>query len=489
MSVIRRLHSLMQNRKISPQELTEYFLKMVQEENPRLNSCITIADKTARKQAEEAAQRFEQGSYTLFTGLPVLLKDNLCVQGLPATCASRMLADFVAVYDAAVWEQLYSDGAVLLGKTNMDEFAMGSSSETSFFGPVRNPRNETLSPGGSSGGSAAAVAGGLAVCALGSDTGGSVRQPAAFCGITGLKPTYGAVSRWGLIAYASSLDQIGPMALCAEDAALLLGRISAKDSRDDTSRGLGQTAPLLREPVTGKRVAIVREMMEGASLPVQKAIEDTVQRLHTLGISVTEVSVPVLRYAASAYYIIACAEASSNLSRYDGLRYGHRSESPAASFHEFVCRNRQEGFGEEVRRRILMGTYVLSAGHHEQYYQKAWKVQSLLRRELLAALEQADILLSPVCPAPDFPAGKTLADPVAVYQTDLCTVAANLSGLPALSTPSAIWENGHPVGIQLMARPFADGNLLQTAYWLETTGTRPPYPESVRVLMDGKEEF
>ena len=256
MSVIRCLHSLMQSRKISPQELTEHFLRAVREENPRLNACITIAEETARKQAEEAAKRFEKGSDTQFTGLPVLLKDNLCVQGLPATCASRMLADFVPVYDAAVWEQLHANGAVLLGKTNMDEFAMGSSSETSFFGPVRNPRNEALSPGGSSGGSAAAVASGLAVCALGSDTGGSVRQPAAFCGITGLKPTYGAVSRWGLIAYASSLDQIGPMALCAEDTALLLDGISTKDPRDDTSRGLAPTASLLREPVTGQRAAL-----------------------------------------------------------------------------------------------------------------------------------------------------------------------------------------------------------------------------------------
>lgn len=489
MSVIRCLHRRLQKGELSPQELAAHFFSAIQKENPALNAYLHLCEETAKHQTAEAERQFTNGLADELTGIPLALKDNLCVQGMPATCGSRMLEHFSPVYDAAVWEQLSAKGAVLLGKTNMDEFAMGSSTETSFFGPVKNPRNPLLSPGGSSGGSAAAVAAGLAVGALGSDTGGSVRQPAAFCGITGLKPTYGAVSRWGLIAYASSLDQIGPMALCAEDTALLLDRISAKDSRDDTSRGLSQTADSLREPVAGKRVAILKEMLEGAEPVVVKAVEDTARRLRSLGVEVVEISLPFLQYTAPAYYIIACAEASSNLARYDGLRYGYRSEAPANSFHEFVCRNRQEGFGEEVRRRILMGTYVLSAGHHEQYYQRAKRIQIKLREKLEAALEQVDFLLCPVCPKADFPAGETIQNPVTAYQADLCTAAANLSGLPAISVPTAVWENGHPVGVQLMGRAFADGELLHLAYWLETTGTRPPYPETIRVLLDGKEEF
>lgn len=490
MSVIRRIHTLLESRTLSPEELTEYFLSAIQRENPRLNAYLTVSEEAARKQSGKAGEAFQNGTASLLTGIPVCLKDNLCVQGMPATCASRMLENFEPIYDAAVWEQLFGAGAVLLGKTNMDEFAMGSSTETSYFGPAKNPRNEMLSPGGSSGGSAAAVAAGLAVGALGTDTGGSVRQPAAFCGITGIKPTYGAVSRWGLIAYASSLDQIGVMALCAEDTALLLDHISKKDSRDDTSRGLSETVSSLREPISGKRAVIVREMMAGATQSVRKAVDDTAARLRSLGVDVAEISVPALKYTAPAYYIIACAEASSNLARYDGLRYGYRSDTPSASFHEFVCRNRQEGFGEEVRRRILMGTYVLSAGHQEQYYQKARQVQSLIRRELLAALDRADFILSPVCPISELPAGKAISDPVAVYQADLCTAAANLSGLPAISVPSAIWENQHPVGVQLMGRPFAESTLLQAAFSLETTGTRPAYPESIQSLIgDEKEEF
>lgn len=489
MSVIRSLHRLLQNREISPQELAAYFLSAVEKENPSLNAYLHVCGETAKKQVKKAQQQFTDGSAGGLAGIPLALKDNLCVQGIPATCGSRMLEHFSPVYDAAVWEQLGAQGAVLLGKTNMDEFAMGSSTETSFFGPVQNPRNRALSPGGSSGGSAAVVAAGLAVGALGSDTGGSVRQPAAFCGITGLKPTYGAVSRWGLIAYASSLDQVGPMALCAEDTALLLDNISAKDSRDDTSRGLSQTADSLREPAAGKRAAILKEMLEGAEPAVVKAVEDTACRLRSLGVEVTEVSIPFLQYTAPAYYIIACAEASSNLARYDGLRYGYRSEAPAKSFHEFVCRNRQEGFGEEVRRRILMGVYVLSAGHHEQYYQRAKQAQAKLREELEKALEQVDFLLSPVCPKADLPAGETIQNPVTAYQADLCTAAANLSGLPAISVPSAMWEKGHPVGVQLMGRAFADGELLRLSYQLETTGTRPPYPETIQALLHGKEEF
>lgn len=489
MSVIRCLHRQMETGGLSPQEVTRHFLSAMETQNPALNAYLHVSGDEALRQAAQAAERFQRGTSGALTGIPLAAKDNLCIQGMPATCGSRMLEHFCPVYDAAVWEQLSENGAVLLGKTNMDEFAMGPSTETSFFGPVKNPRNPDLSPGGSSGGSAAAVAAGLAVCALGSDTGGSIRQPAAFCGITGLKPTYGAVSRWGLIAYASGLDQIGPMALCAEDAALLLDSISAKDSRDDTSRGLPKTADSLRKPVAGKRAAILTEMLEGAEPAVLKAVEDTACRLRSLGMEVTELSIPFLQYTAPAYYIIACAEASSNLARYDGLRYGYRSEAPARSFHEFVCRNRQEGFGEEVRRRILMGTYVLSAGHHEQYYQRAKRVQAKLREELEAVLEQVDFLLSPVCPKGDFPAGETIKSPVNAYQADLCTAAANLSGLPAISVPSAVWEKGHPVGIQLMSGAFMDGELLNLAYQLETTGTRPPYPETIRALLDGKEEL
>lgn len=484
MSVLEPLRSMLDQKQLSALELTQYFLETIRRDNPALRALLYTAEETALEQAKLADRRLAaREPLSPLAGIPMVLKDNISTRGLPTTCGSRMLEGYRPVYDAAVWEALGKQGAVLLGKGNLDEFAMGSSTETSCFGPSRNPWNPSLSPGGSSGGPAAAVAGGLAVCALGSDTGGSIRQPAAFCGITGLKPTYGAVSRWGLIAYASSLDQIGPMALCAKDAALLLDTITGPDSRDDTHRGLAPVSGSLEEPIRGQKAAIPREMLEGASPAAIGAVEDTLRRLEALGVSVEEISLPALQLAAPAYYIVACAEASSNLARYDGIRYGHRSQKPAASFQEAVGNSRREGFGPEVRRRILMGAWVLSAGHREQYYQQAQKARQAVKASLLEALSRFDFLLAPPFPATELPLGQALKDPVALYQADLCTVPASLAGLPALSTPSAVWENDHPTGVQLISRPFADGLLLRVAHHLEQTGTRLPLPKPVAALL------
>lgn len=484
MSVIRTLHRAFCDNALSPTELTNCFFSEIHQQNPFLNAYVSLTEETAYQQAQQAEISLQQETLPLLGGIPFALKDNISTKGLSTTCASAMLREYRPVFSASVWESLCQEQAVLLGKTNMDEFAMGSSTETSVYGPTRNPLSPQDSPGGSSGGAAAAVAAGLAVYALGSDTGGSVRQPAAYCGLTALKPTYGAVSRWGLIAYASSLDQIGPMALCAEDTALVLDVIAQKDERDDTSRGLLPTADGLSLPVAGKKGVIPVEMMQGTSESVKQAVWDTAHRLENLGVSVETVSVPHLAFAAPAYYILACAEASSNLARYDGVRYGYRSDCSGAGFHQAVCRSRWEGFGEEVRRRILMGTYVLSAGHHQQYYQKAQQVRRQLQQDFASLFSRYDFVLSPVSPTAFLPLGKVSGNPVAAYQADLCTVPANLTGLPALALPSAVYEHQHPVGVQLMGRRFEDAFLLRLAHHLEGTGTRPPLPAPLATLLN-----
>ena len=468
MSVLEHLRSMLDQKQLSALELTQYFLETIQRDNPALRALLYTAEETALEQAKLADRSLAAGEpLSPLTGIPLVLKDNISTRGLPTTCGSRMLEGYRPVYDAAVWEALGKQGAVLLGKGNLDEFAMGSSTETSWFGPSRNPWNPTLSPGGSSGGPAAAVADGLAVCALGSDTGGSIRQPAAFCGITGLKPTYGAVSRWGLIAYASSLDQIGPMALCAKDAALLLDAITGPDFRDDTYRGLAPVSSSLEEPIRGQKAAIPREMLEGASPAAIGAVEETVRRLETLGVSVEEISLPALQLAAPAYYIIACAEASSNLARYDGIRYGHRSQKPAASFQEAVGNSRREGFGPEVKRRILLGSFVLSSGYYDAYYLKALRTKALIKGAFDKAFSRFDVIVAPAAPTTAPRLGESLKDPLQMYLGDIYTISVNLAGLPGMTVPCGLDSQGLPIGLQLIGDCFQEKKIIRAAYAFE----------------------
>ncbi len=446
-------------------EVTEAFLRRIEALDGRLNSFITVTAERALEQARAADERLRRGGGGPLTGVPVAHKDIFCTDGVRTSCASRMLDSFVAPYDATVVERLRDAGAVMLGKTNMDEFAMGSSNETSFYGPVRNPWDTERVPGGSSGGSAAAVAARLVPGATGTDTGGSIRQPAALCGITGLKPTYGRVSRWGMIAFASSLDQGGPMARTAEDVALLLGAMAGFDPRDSTSvdRPVPDYAAELARPLRGLRVGLPREYFgEGLEAGVREAVEAAVRVLESEGAEVREISLPTTPLAVPAYYVVAPAEASSNLARYDGVRYGYRCEDPR-DLEDLYMRTRGEGFGAEVKRRILVGTYTLSAGYYDAYYLKAQKVRRLIRDDFVRAFEEVDVIAGPTSPTTAFRLGERLDDPVTMYLSDVYTIAANLAGLPALSMPVG-FAGGLPVGMQLIGRHFEEGRLLNVAH-------------------------
>jgi aspartyl-tRNA(Asn)/glutamyl-tRNA(Gln) amidotransferase subunit A len=401
-------------------------------------------------------------------GVPVAVKDNHCIRGIPTTCSSRILEGWRPPYDATVIERLAAAGAVVIGKTNLDEFAMGSSTENSAFGPTRNPRDPSRVPGGSSGGSAAAVAAGFAPLALGSDTGGSIRQPASLCGVVGMKPTYGLVSRYGLVAFASSLDQIGPFAATVEDAAVLLQAIAGHDPMDTTSipEPVPDLVGGLRDGVDGLRVGIVRELVsEGVAPVVAGAVEAAAQALEHAGAKVDDASVPATVYGLSAYYLIAPAEASSNLARYDGVRYGQRVD--AGSTADMNEATRTAGFGDEVKRRIMLGTYALSAGYYDAYYGKALKVRTLIVRDFEAAYERFDLLLSPTSPTTAFPLGERVEDPLAMYLSDVCTIPSNLAGHPAISVPFGADADGLPIGVQVLGPPLEEARLLQAAQALE----------------------
>ncbi len=400
-------------------------------------------------------------------GVPMALKDNLCTRGIRTTCASKMLENFVPPYDAYAVERLRD--CVLLGKLNLDEFAMGSSTENSYFKPTRNPVNPERVPGGSSGGSAAAVAAGEAAFALGSDTGGSIRQPAAFCGVVGMKPTYGTVSRYGLVAFASSLDQIGPLTRSVRDSALVLSAIAGQDARDATSAkrpGEDYGAKIGRE-IRGMRIALPRELLaEGLQEEIRQAVLAAARLFEGLGAEVVEVGLPSLKYALPAYYVISSAEASSNLARFDGIKYGYRAKE-FDGIEQLYERSRSEGFGREVRRRIMLGSFVLSAGYYDAYYRKAQQVRALVRRALEALLEECDLILSPVAPTTAYRIGEKMGDPLQMYLGDIYTVPASIAGLPALSLPFAQDEEGLPIGLQLIGRAFGEAELYQAAYALE----------------------
>ncbi len=452
-------------RRWSSVELTRELLGRIERSQPQLNAMVTVTAERALAAAAAADARLAAGGAGPLTGVPMVHKDIFCTDGVRTTCGSRMLADFVAPYDATLVTKLRDAGMVMLGKANMDEFAMGSSNENSHFGAVKNPWDTTRVPGGSSGGSAAVVAARLAPLATATDTGGSIRQPAALCGVTGIKPTYGRVSRYGMVAYASSLDQAGVITVSAEDAALTLQAMAGFDPRDSTSvdvpvpdyvAGLGA-------PLAGLRIGILKEFFGAGLMPaVEKPVREALETFRRLGAQVREVSLPNLPLSVPTYYVVAPAEASSNLARYDGVRFGHRCENPK-DLTDLYKRSRSEGFGPEVKRRIMTGTYVLSAGYYDAYYLKAQKVRALIAADFARAFGEVDLLLGPTTPTPAFGLGSKTSDPVTMYLEDIYTVGANLAGLPALSMPCG-FAQALPVGVQLIGPHFGEGRLLNAAH-------------------------
>jgi aspartyl-tRNA(Asn)/glutamyl-tRNA(Gln) amidotransferase subunit A len=453
---------------VSALEIARSALARIGARNEVLNALLYVDGEGALAQAAAVDRARAQGRpLGPLAGVPVVLKDNICQRGTPTTCASKILEGWIAPYDADVVERLREAGAVIVGKANMDEFAMGSSNENSAFGPVKNPWKLDRVPGGSSGGSAASVAAGLAPLALGSDTGGSVRQPGAFCGVVALKPTYGRVSRWGLIAFASSLDQIGPLARDVRDCARLAKVISGRDRRDATSADVPvpDYEAVLGTSVRGLRVGVVRETLgEGCDPEVRAAIEKAIEDLRGLGCTIVDVALPTAKHAISAYYILAPAECSSNLARFDGMRYGPRIE--AGDLRETYGRTRARLFGPEVKRRIMLGTYVLSAGYYEAYYSKAQKARTLIARDYQRVFEACDVVLTPTSPSVAFPLGSRTASPLEMYRSDVFTLPASLAGLPAISVPAGVYE-GLPIGLQLTAPAFREDLLFQVAYAYE----------------------
>ncbi|MGQ9426190.1 Asp-tRNA(Asn)/Glu-tRNA(Gln) amidotransferase subunit GatA [Gilvimarinus sp. F26214L] len=454
----------LRDKSFSSVELTQHFLDRIKRLDQSLNSFVTVTEEQALKQAEAADQRLAKGDKDPLCGIPLAHKDIFCTEGVRTTCASRMLDAFVPPYNATVVENLNQAGTVALGKTNMDEFAMGSSNETSYYGPVRNPWDTERVPGGSSGGSAAAVAARLVPAATATDTGGSIRQPAALCGLTGLKPTYGRVSRWGMIAFASSLDQGGTLARSAEDTALLLRSMASFDPKDSTSveREVPDYAAGLKEKIAGLKVGVPREYFsEGLDGGNEAAVRASLTELEKLGAELVEISLPHTHLAVPTYYVIAPAECSANLSRFDGVRYGHRCDDPR-DLLDMYCRSRGEGFGNEVKRRILLGTYALSAGYYDAYYRKAQQIRRLIKQDFVDAFEKVDVIAGPTAPSIAFALGAK-KDPVAMYMEDIYTIATNLAGLPGLSIPCG-FSQGMPVGLQLIGNYFEEGRLLNVAH-------------------------
>jgi len=465
-ATIKSLSADLAARRISSVELTRYFINRIKYLNSKYNCFITPGEEASLKQAEAADRLRAAGAAQPLTGIPIAQKDIFCAKGWLTTCGSKMLSTFVSPYDAHVVEQLNDAGAVNIGKTNMDEFAMGSSSETSFFGPVRNPWNTETVPGGSSGGSAAAVAARLAPGAIGTDTGGSIRQPAALSGICGLKPTYGVVSRYGMIAFASSLDQGGPMARTAEDLGLLMNVMAGFDARDSTSleRAREDYTRDLAMPLKGLKIGLPREFFAAGAAPgVAKALEAALAQYRKLGCETVEVSLPNMKLSVPVYYVLAPAEASSNLARYDGVRYGYRAPQ-YADLLDMYKKTRAQGFGAEVRRRILIGTYVLSHGYYDAYYIQAQRVRRLVARDFAEAFKRCDVIMGPTSPTTAFGIGEKMHDPVQMYLNDIYTIPANLAGLPGMSLPCGFDEQKLPVGLQIIGNHFAEARMLGVAH-------------------------
>ncbi|PIX27436.1 MAG: Asp-tRNA(Asn)/Glu-tRNA(Gln) amidotransferase GatCAB subunit A [Chloroflexi bacterium CG_4_8_14_3_um_filter_45_15] len=466
---IHEAHKLLKQREISSVELTKAVLERIEKVENKIRACVTITEDVALKQAQEVDNYIHGGNIAPLTGIPTLIKDVICTKGIRTTCSSRMLENFVPPYDATVTEKLKAQKAVVVGKTNMDEFAMGSSTEHSAFFPTRNPWDLTCVPGGSSGGSAAAVAANEAIYALGSDTGGSIRQPAGFCNVVGLKPTYGRVSRFGLVAFASSLDQIGPITKDVTDCALVINAIAGYDPKDSTTVPYAvpdYTLNLIPD-LKGMRIGIPKEyFVEGMQDEVRITLVAAINKLHELGAELDwEASLPHTKYALAAYYIIAPSEASANLARYDGVKYGF-SEQSASNVVEAVEKTRQFGFGSEVKRRIMLGTYALSAGYYDAYYLKAQKVRTLIKQEFERAFQKYDALVTPTSPTVAFKLGEKLQNPIQMYLSDVCTLPINIAGIPAISVPAGFAQE-LPVGMQIIGKPFDEATILRIAFAYE----------------------
>jgi aspartyl-tRNA(Asn)/glutamyl-tRNA(Gln) amidotransferase subunit A len=485
-SSLKQFSQMLASKKISSVELTQAFLKRIDALNPNINAYITLNKDKTLAQARAADVRIAAGKAEPLTGIPIAQKDIFCAQGWRTTCGSKMLETFIAPYDAHVISQFDAAGAVNLGKTNMDEFAMGSSNETSYFGGVKNPWDFDRVPGGSSGGSAAAVAARLCAAATGTDTGGSIRQPASLCGFTGLKPTYGLVSRYGMIAFASSLDQAGPMAKSAEDCAMMLNVMTGFDERDSTSlnrpkedytRGLSNMQ--IDKPLKGLRIGLPKEYFaDGLEANVEAVVRAAIAEYQKLGAEIVDISLPNSKLSIPVYYVLAPAEASSNLSRYDGVRYGHRA-AEYTDLMDMYCKSRAEGFGAEVKRRILIGTYVLSAGYYDAYYLKAQQIRRLIADDFTQAFKKCDIIMGPTAPSTAFKAGEKADDPVAMYLQDVYTIATNLAGLPGMSIPAG-FSNGLPVGLQLMGNYFDEARMLDVAHaYQQVTDWHQKAPEGI----------
>lgn len=465
MGTIAKIHEMLTTKQCSCTELTKSYLGEIEKSNGELNAYVNVTGDEALKTAEKVDKKIASGEEIgLLEGVPMTLKDNLSTKSIETTCCSKILTGYKPIYNATVWDILQSQNAVMLGKTNMDEFAMGSSCETSYFGGATNPFNTKHVSGGSSGGVASAVGANIAAYGLGSDTGGSIRQPASFCGIVGLKPTYGSVSRYGLVAYASSLDQIGPITKSVEDASIVFDAISKYDEKDSTSKGYnGDTYSSLNNDIKGMKIGIAREYLDGVRDDVKEAVLNAAEVYKSLGAEIVYFDLPALKFALPVYYIIACAEASSNLGRYDGIRYGYKTEHYNGT-HDMICRTRSEGFGEEVKRRILLGTYVLSAGYYDAYYKKAQNLRGTIVKAFNDAFTHCDVILAPTVPMTAFEMGRAVSDPIETYLTDICTVPVNIAGLPGVSVPCGFNAKGMPIGMQLIGKSFGEATILNAAY-------------------------
>ncbi len=467
---VHELQEKLKNKELTIKEITEAYINRINEKEKDVQAFVTELTDEAKKSAEEIQSKVENGEITgEFAGIPIGIKDNICTKGIKTTCSSRMLENFVSPYDATVMEKINNENMIDLGKLNMDEFAMGGSTEYSYFHPTRNPWNLNKVPGGSSGGSAAAVASNMVPWALGSDTGGSIREPASFCGVVGLKPTYGLVSRYGLVAFASSLDQIGPITKDVQDAAMLLNIIAVHDKKDTTSTNRPKVdyTKALKNDVKGLKIGVPKEFFgEGINEEVKEQLQKAIETYKELGVEVEEFSLDIAQYALATYYIIACAEASSNLGRFDGIRYTYRTKE-FKSLKEIYRKSRSEGFGSEVKRRIILGTYVLSSGYYDAYYKKAQQVRTLVMNEFNKGFEKYDVILTPTSPTVAFDIGSKSNNPLEMYLSDICTVSVNIAGLPGISIPCGVDKEGMPVGMQLIGNKFCEETILNAAYTFE----------------------
>jgi aspartyl-tRNA(Asn)/glutamyl-tRNA(Gln) amidotransferase subunit A len=465
---IHELHGMLAAREITAAEITESVLKRIDLVEDRVRAYVTLAKDSAREMSQAADREISDGKISPLSGIPVAIKDNMCTKGILTTCSSKILKNFIPPYESTVTSRLLASGYVLTGKTNLDEFAMGSSTENSGFHTTRNPWDTERIPGGSSGGSAAAVAADECIAALGSDTGGSIRQPASLCGVVGLKPTYGRVSRYGLVAFASSLDQIGPITKNVRDAAILMNLISGRDRKDSTSAPVEvpDFTAVLGQEIRGLRIGIPKEyFIEGMDKEVDHAVKAAIRQLESLGAVPVEVSLPHTGYAVAAYYVLATSEASSNLARYDGVKYGFRAEGK--DLLEMYMKTRAEGFGPEVKRRIMLGTYTLSSGYYDAYYRKAQQVRTLIKRDFENVFEQVDVVVTPTSPTPAFRLGEKTDDPLQMYLADIFTISVNLAGVPGISIPCGFTSNNLPIGLQLIGRHFDEEAILRASYAYE----------------------